>query len=137
MWFSFLEDLENKTPKKETPAPVMNNSCSVGHSARILREKGILESSIEIDHGWSLCFSSFVFFFALKKKVYNNPKIIKLSTQWGDFFFFFCHWHELTGQLGCLYWQQSRHLNRRIDGDSHFFKKCCWCASCTQFLPQK
>lgn len=89
MWFSFLEDLENKTPKKETPAPVMNNSCSVGHSARILREKGILESSIEIDHGWSLCFSSFVFFFALKKKVYNNPKIIKLSTQWGDFFFFF------------------------------------------------
>lgn len=47
-----LEDLENRTPKKETPTPVMNNYSSVGCSATILRKECILETSIEIDGYW-------------------------------------------------------------------------------------
>lgn len=47
-----LEDLENRTPKKETPTPVINNYSSVGCSATILREEGILETSIETDGYW-------------------------------------------------------------------------------------
>lgn len=47
--FHMLEDLENRTPKRETPTPVKSNYSSVGCSATILKKECILETSIEID----------------------------------------------------------------------------------------
>ena len=60
--FHILEDLENRTTKKETP--LMNNYYSVGCSVTILKEEGILETIIKIDGSWVIPML-FLIYFAL------------------------------------------------------------------------
>lgn len=86
-----------------------------------------------MDLGWSLCFSSFIFLL-WNTKVYNNDKNNKIRYRMRGFPLLFSpspptlppHWLELLGQMGCLYWQQFRFLNKIIDGDSPFILKICW-----------
>ena len=120
--FHILEDLETRTPKKETT--LTNNYSSVGCSATILREEGILETIIKIDGSWviPMLFLIYLPLAFFEQRLKGSMKIIKFGIQWG---YYFSHWLELIGQME-TYWQQFRCLNRKTDGNSPFLKENCW-----------